>query len=1093
MRPPLLLLGLLRLVSASQLPFTHDAAQPEAAASLPASAAFAESLVSLLSASSEHGTFLHLLQRAKAVPMLAHMAGGTVFAPTDAAWADWAARHRPALGLWAGWLGPGGLDEWLMSEDDVRARGEGDDEAAQMMDNQNWALRQHLLYHMLNYTLAPRDLYVHPAAASFAPSDAESGLKPKPRRNVSIETTLLYPLAAEPALPPTPPPGPPWLPCGGHGLLGGHGQRMRLARAGSDEGGARGKVGVDWKGADGVAVWNGQGWNVTNATEGMEGTRWARNGVVVGIDGVLDPPGSVEDVIRTTPELAYLARLLDADALPRPIPSLADSSNLTVFAPADAAWDSLDDIEKHYLEGGYGAEGVARIVGPGIIEDKRRVWWSDELGDGANLSTVVSGNLSITAADGGLVVNGTPAEVIDIFASNGVVHVVPNLLVPPDFALLNSVEKVLLSVNATRFVSLLQSANLSGTYLAGSDRAYTILAPTDDVIDSLERRGAAWPTAQFWRDWSAWLGLGADELSAVATPGLDNAKPIPDASPLAALLQYHILPGKLAPVDIKDGMLVGTELRTSALGGARQRLRVDVSQRLGARGDSQVAKGEIRFGDASIMGPPLVSGKSIIYLVSSLLSPPLDVLQTAVSNLELSTYVAAVYAADLDRAVKRSPATTYLMPINAAFASLGLGMKYLLLPEGKDELRRVLRYHALDGVVYAADVEEGKNVFKSVEGGDVVVERRGKRSNATRLWARSPTKWPGHDSGEPGLPANGELRPAQVTHGDALTETGAVHTLNRVVLPADVHLSVAKLIRGSKQTTMAELMVRAGLGWILDGREPSAQEVARAGLGGAVRAYDDDDNDDSGAGKAPMPPEKAGSLAFPAYTVLVPTDKAFARADVNLTAYLDDPDRLLALLKLHIVPTQPVGARAGAGAGSWTALPPEDGMPLALTDDAVFATLLSASSKYGDIAVRSTGDAGYILGVRNARAGSSGDAARTGAAGRAGVRWRHPTEADLDTSLGAARHGGKSANRDDDAGGAPDAELWSGGMTLGGGVIVIDTVLVPYEPSWLSTWGPLVIIASAALVLVLIAAASWGWWYTTRSKEYAPLEGEDDE
>lgn len=163
------------------------------------------------------------------------------------------------------------------------------------LDNQNWALRQHLLYHMLNYTLPP---------GTFVPDSSGE---------VTMQTSLLFPLSQEPALPPTPPPGPPWLPRGGEGMLGGHGQRLRLVRGGSDIGGERGKVGVDRDGKGGVEVWDGSGWPKVpkvpkNGTEGGDasyqrekgkeehkvgGARWTRNGVVIGVQGVLEPPPSI--------------------------------------------------------------------------------------------------------------------------------------------------------------------------------------------------------------------------------------------------------------------------------------------------------------------------------------------------------------------------------------------------------------------------------------------------------------------------------------------------------------------------------------------------------------------------------------------------------------------------------------------------------------------------------------------------------------------------------------------------------------------------------------------------------------------------------
>ena len=447
----------------------------------------------------------------------------------------------------------------------------------------------------------------------------------------------------------------------------------------------------------------------------------------------------------------------------------------------------------------------------------------------------------------------------------------------------------------------------------------------------------------------------------------------------------------------------------------------------------------------------------MIYLISSLLAPPDDVLQTAVADLQLSTFIAAVYAAELDKAIKHNPAVTYFVPRNHAFSALGLVMNYLLLSEGKDDLRRVVRYHAVDRIVYNSDIESGRAVYKTLEGGEVILERsKGKNSSIT---LSSPTKWTGHDSGE-ALPANGELVPATVRALDALTSTGVLHSIDNVLMPADVSISIAKLIRGSKQSTMIDLMLRAGLGWVLEGREPSTDEVSAAALSGYVHAWDND--------TAPAQPV-IDSLAMPAYTVLCPSDKAFSR--LNLTYYLSDKAALLDLLKLHIIPIQSSPA---------TTTPPKDGYPLAMSNDLTYSTLLSSSSKFGEVAFRATGDNSYIVGVRNARGGSSDSSARIGSTGRASVRWRRRSSALV-----------KPVETVHDV-----EQLFRGGMTLGGGVVMLDAVLRPYEPSWWTQWGGVVLTVGMAVLLLAGAGVGVGWWWVSkkqREEGYEPLEGEEQD
>ncbi|BEI99521.1 hypothetical protein CcaverHIS631_0405640 [Cutaneotrichosporon cavernicola] len=1066
---PVALLAFAAAVSAAQLPL---------ASSEPDMEPYSETIMSTLSASNKHGTFVHLLQRSKLVPMLSRF-NGSIFAPTDAAWKAWEDAHRPDTDERVhGWLGTSGLAEWLLNDDEaeaalarrVAAAGVDGPRVRAEADNQNWAMRQHLLYHILNYTLTERDW------------------APREENNITIETTLLFPMGKEPAPSPIPPPGTPWTPTHGQGLLGSHGQRLRVALPGSVEGGDRGLVGFDHFGKNGACVWDGSGWendpNNTHIWTGRDpdtdknkdrkkerGVRWVRNGVVIGLDGVLAPPSSLLDTLRNTPQLAYLAQLLDVPQetqLPLP-PSLDEAKHVTLFvASEDAFTTAFDDLERGYLRGLFGIEGLSRVLAPGtilVLDDKHPVGWSDMWSKkGTNVSSA-SDILEVTGKNGSLSVNGTTAEVVDIFTANGVIHIMPNVILPEGFELLNSAEKVLLSRNATRFVSLMRSANLSVRYIGEpgkkAKRGFTILAPTDDAIDYMGYLGSQ--------------GVLPLELSglfpqSIAGPlGLSSVPgpPADDTSPLAQLLKYHILAGSYAPDDVKDDMLIPTELSTAELGGARQPIRVEVSERRMSGATWDVEVGEISFGGASVVGQPVKSGDTIIYFMSEILAPPLDTLQTAIGDLQLSTYIAAVYAAGLERSIKKNPATTYFLPRNKAFNNLGLAMKYLLLPEGRDELRKVLRYHAVEQLLYTRDVEVGLTVLKTMEGGNILLDR----SDNNNYTLRSPSQWPKHDSGSASVPSNGDLRPAVLRAHNALTETGVIHIIDSVVLPADVKINIAKLIRGSKQHTMPELLVKAGFGWILEGRQPTDEEVSDLGLPGDFRTLGKSKN---GKGDGNANPD---DLAQPAYTVLVPTDKAFSR--INMTYYFSDPEALKRLLKLHIIPSN-LGASLPKGSSEHgPRQPPADNTPLALEDDVVYPTLLVFESQYGEVGFRAQGDDDFLVGVRNARGGSSDRPARTGPAGRASVRWEAAKQSIIGILSTTSIH--SDAHTADDPASTP---LWRGGMTLGGGVIVIDAVLEPYDPPWFTRWGWLVLTVFGTVAVVSLAGVSvWWWWATTKKKQ----------
>ena len=104
------------------------------------------------------------------------------------------------------------------------------------------------------------------------------------------------------------------------------------------------------------------------------------------------------------------------------------------------------------------------------------------------------------------------------------------------------------------------------------------------------------------------------------------------------------------------------------------------------------------------------------------------IVETAVGAEDFSTLVAAVKAAGLVEVLAGDGPFTVFAPTNEAFAKLPEGtVESLLLPENKDKLIAILKYHVVPGRVMAADVvklteaetAQGQKVTISVEGSTV--------------------------------------------------------------------------------------------------------------------------------------------------------------------------------------------------------------------------------------------------------------------------------------------------------------------------------------------------------------------------------------
>jgi solute carrier family 25 carnitine/acylcarnitine transporter 20/29 len=215
-----------------------------------------------------------------------------------------------------------------------------------LSDNVQHALRQRLFYHLLNYTLPPDD-------------DTDTELE--------VLQTLYFPDV--PLEPPTrePPPLPPWLPVPG-GTLGGKSQRLRMSK--------RDRIAVDAFGKGGINI-------VKDKVE-------AANGIVLGIDKIIETPPNLAEVVSTRPELSYFTRILTP--LPSVINFLNSTPALTLFLPVDSAWDALHSLERLYLESEFAADDLQHILQRHAVLDSKtdslqssdRVVYSDLLKEGIN-------------------------------------------------------------------------------------------------------------------------------------------------------------------------------------------------------------------------------------------------------------------------------------------------------------------------------------------------------------------------------------------------------------------------------------------------------------------------------------------------------------------------------------------------------------------------------------------------------------------------------------------------------------------------------------------------------------------------------------
>lgn len=242
-------------------------------------------------------------------------------------------------------------------------------------------------------------------------------------------------------------------------------------------------------------------------------------------------PAAAPVSIAETAQGAGLNALVAAATKAGLVPTLSDpSQDLTVFAPSDAAFTSMatalgfadagamvdalsaDDLAKilqyHVLAG---RRTAADLAAAGAVQPTLYSY----SGSAATLALNTSSGVTLTDA----VLTQATVTAADVTATNGVVHLIDKVLVPP--GVLNVVQMAQLNPAFSTLVGAVVSADLAAT-LSGAG-PFTVFAPTDTAFASIA---------------STVAGLSESQLTTVLT--------------------YHVLADEVLAAEIPFGMAAPT-------------------------------------------------------------------------------------------------------------------------------------------------------------------------------------------------------------------------------------------------------------------------------------------------------------------------------------------------------------------------------------------------------------------------------------------------------------------------------------------------------------------------------------------------------
>ena len=153
------------------------------------------------------------------------------------------------------------------------------------------------------------------------------------------------------------------------------------------------------------------------------------NGLIHVVDAVLLP--EQESVVGVAAKAKTFKTLLAAAKAAGLASALSGEGPWTVFAPSDAAFAALPPGTVEHLLLPAQRETLATILKHHVVSG--RVFADQALAAG-QAKTLAGTTLSFTYQDGGLQVAGVKLKSLDLSAANGVIHVVDQVLLPPQLA-----------------------------------------------------------------------------------------------------------------------------------------------------------------------------------------------------------------------------------------------------------------------------------------------------------------------------------------------------------------------------------------------------------------------------------------------------------------------------------------------------------------------------------------------------------------------------------------------------------------------------------------------------------------------------------
>lgn len=394
----------------------------------------------------------------------------------------------------------------------------------------------------------------------------------------------------------------------------------------------------------------------------------ANNGVIHGVDSVLTPTSVTSNIVDLGVADENFSTLVAAVTAAGLVDALSGEGPFTLFAPTNDAFNALPEGTLDSLLEPENVDQLKDILLYHVVAANAH---SAGLSSGS-VETLNGASVDVAVSDGGVTVGDANVISPDVIASNGIIHVIDAVILPPTEEEGPADSIIDIAKSADDFSTLVAAIEASTVGPAGPNIAdalsgegtFTVFAPTNAAFDKLPSE------------------LVSKLLESTWQPQLQD------------VLLYHVLGSEVLSTDLSDGLSAAT-LESG-----------DITVNLNP---PRINENSNILIDAGLVD--VEAGNGIIHGIDSVLTPTSvmsNIVDIAVANDAFSTLVAAVTAAGLGEALSGAGPLTVFAPTNEAFDALPEGtLDSLLEPENIDQLTDILKYHVVAANAHSSGLSTG--------------------------------------------------------------------------------------------------------------------------------------------------------------------------------------------------------------------------------------------------------------------------------------------------------------------------------------------------------------------------------------------------